>query len=176
MEPLCQLLVDPWSTNKLYIDISISLRFSDHSLLPLGSLLMLFQPYLIKWLSAPVHLRSPRLVAADPPLNDVPRDSSSLRHYQAIGGFALPLTRISINTSLSKFDFRPSEAEVAMLPKNVFYTNGQVPDRQYRRGTLQDRVRCIQTKQTATKCSIVDWVLKDTVWPEGAALTIDKNH
>ncbi|PVH89395.1 hypothetical protein DL98DRAFT_580089 [Cadophora sp. DSE1049] len=122
------------------------------------------------------HLRSPRLVATDPPPSNVPTDSSLLRYYQAIRGFALPPTRISISTPLSKFDFRPSEAELAMIPEDIFHSNGQIPDRQYRRGTLQYRVRCVQAKQTATKCSIVDWVLKDTVWPEGAALSINKKH
>ncbi|KAH7400044.1 hypothetical protein BKA64DRAFT_778230 [Cadophora sp. MPI-SDFR-AT-0126] len=122
------------------------------------------------------HLRSPRLVATDPPPSNVPTDSSSLRYYQAIRGFALPPTRLSISTPLSKFDFKPSEAELAKLPEDILHSNGQIPDRQYRRGTLQYRVRCIQAKQTATKCSIVDWVLKDTVWPEGAALSINKKH
>jgi len=122
------------------------------------------------------HLRSPRLVAADSPPPNVPTDSSSLRYYQAIRGFALSPTRISISTPLSKFDFRPSEAEIAMVPEDIFHSNGQIPDRHYRRGTLQYRVRCVQAKQNATKCPKVDWVLKDTVWPEGAALTINKKH
>ncbi|KAH7351025.1 hypothetical protein BKA65DRAFT_249725 [Rhexocercosporidium sp. MPI-PUGE-AT-0058] len=122
------------------------------------------------------HLRSPRLVAADGPPSNVATDSPSLRHYQTIKEFALPPTRISINTPLSKFDFRPSEAQLAMIPQDILHSNGQVPNRQYRRGTLQYRVRCIQTKNTATKCPITDWVLKDTIWPEGASLTINKKH
>ncbi|KAK0102510.1 hypothetical protein ONS95_006124 [Cadophora gregata] len=122
------------------------------------------------------HLRSPRLVAADPPPPNIPTDSPSLRHYQAIRGFALPPTRISISTPLSKFDFRPSEAELAMIAQDIPHSNGQISDRQYHRGTLQYRVRCVQAKQAAVKCSIVEWVLKDTVWPEGAALSINKKH
>ncbi|KAH9212537.1 hypothetical protein DL95DRAFT_177162 [Leptodontidium sp. 2 PMI_412] len=122
------------------------------------------------------HLRSPRLIAADPPPSNLPTDSDSLRHYQTIRGFVLPPTKISINTPLSKFDFRPTEADFAMIPQDILHNNGQVPDRQYRRGTLQYRMRCIQMKHTATKCPIADWVLKDTIWPEGASLTINKKH
>lgn len=120
------------------------------------------------------HLRSPRLVAADPPPSNVPADSSVLKHYQTIRGFALPPTKIMINTPLSKFDFRLSEAELAMTAQDIVHSNGQVPNRQYRRGTLQYRVRCVQMKLTATKCPIADWTLKDTVWPEGATLSINK--
>ncbi|KAG4428358.1 hypothetical protein IFR05_016159, partial [Cadophora sp. M221] len=122
------------------------------------------------------HLRSPRLTAADPPPSDLPTDSNTLRHYQTIRGFALPPTKLSINTPLSKFDFRPTEADLAMIPQDILHNNGQVPDRQYRRGTLQYRVRCVQMKHTATKCPIADWVLKDTIWPEGATFTINKKH
>ena len=73
------------------------------------------------------HLQSPRLVATDTPPH-VPTDSPSLRYYQAIRGFASPPTRLSISTSLSKFDFRPSEAELAKLPEEILHSNGQIPD------------------------------------------------
>ncbi|KAL2071453.1 hypothetical protein VTL71DRAFT_12688 [Oculimacula yallundae] len=122
------------------------------------------------------HLRSPRLVAADVAPGDVPIDSPSLRYYQTIRGFALPPTRLSINSPLSKFDFRPSEAELAMIAQDSVHSNGQVASRQFRRGTLQYRLRCVQVRQGTTKCLTADWVLKDTVWPEGASLAINKQH
>lgn len=121
-------------------------------------------------------LRSPRLVAADRLAPGVEQESPGPRYYQAIRGFALPPTRISMNTPLSKFDFRVSEAELALVPKDVLSSHGQPPEREFKRGTLQYRLRCIQTKKSDTKCSIAEWVLKDTVWPESASLSINKKH
>ncbi|CZS99401.1 uncharacterized protein RAG0_07728 [Rhynchosporium agropyri] len=122
------------------------------------------------------HLRSPRLVAADPAPCDVPTDSPKLRHYQTIRGFSLPPTKISINSPLSKFEFRSSDADFAMIAQDTFLGKGQVASRQFRRGTLQYRLRCVQMKQGATKCLTADWVSQDTVWPEGASLAINKKH
>ncbi|KAK2625781.1 hypothetical protein QTJ16_005093 [Diplocarpon rosae] len=122
------------------------------------------------------HLRSPRLVAADAPPPGIPPDNPSLRFYQVITGFALPPTKISANNPLSKYDFRIPESQLALVPHDTRNLNGHVITREFRRGTLQYRLRCIQMQKPDAKCSIADWLSKETVWPESASLTINQKH
>ncbi|PBP20126.1 MIZ/SP-RING zinc finger protein [Diplocarpon rosae] len=122
------------------------------------------------------HLRSPRLVAADTPPPGMAPDNPSLRFYQAIKGFALPPTKISANTPLSKYDFRIPESQLALVPHDTCKPNGHVITREFRRGTLQYRLRCIQMQKPDAKCSIADWLSKDTVWPESVSLAINMKH
>ncbi|KAI9055812.1 hypothetical protein LZ554_000752 [Drepanopeziza brunnea f. sp. 'monogermtubi'] len=122
------------------------------------------------------HLRSPRLVAADVPSSGVASDSPSLRFYQAIREFALQPTRVPMNTPLSKLEFRTPKDQLALIAQDIRHSDGQVPTRNYKRGTLQYRLRCVKTQRTDLKWSIADWVLLDTVWPESASLSINQNR
>ncbi|KAE8441504.1 hypothetical protein EG329_004892 [Mollisiaceae sp. DMI_Dod_QoI] len=122
------------------------------------------------------HLRSPRLVAADIPPSSMSQEIPALRYYQAVRGFVLSPTRISSSSPLSKFDFTVPPSDLILTPKDIVHGNGQVATREFRKGTLQYRLRCVQAKRTDTKCAIADWVVSDTVWPESASLAINRTQ
>lgn len=122
------------------------------------------------------HIRSPRLVAAELSPSTNSQDNPAFRYYQTVRGFVLSPARISSTSLLSKFDFTIPPGDLAMIPKDNSHGNGQVATRQFTKGTLQYRLRCVQTKRTDTKCPIADWVVYDTVWPESTSLAINKNQ
>ena len=132
--------------------------------------------------------RSPRLVPADFPA-DPAGDDSSRRFYQAVKDFALGPIKIPVTAALSKFEFGISDATFALVARDKYPgatqpAADQLATREFRRGTLQFRLRCIQTKRDVTKCLTPDWVVSDTVWPEAVFLEVNgetlevrrKNH
>jgi hypothetical protein len=104
------------------------------------------------------------------------QDNPAFRYYQAVRNFALDPAKIPTHTSLSKFEFRVSEADFNWIPEDGPPGSGQLATRQFRRGTLQYRLRCVQMKKSELTCSTRDWVVHDTAWPESACLEINKNH
>lgn len=122
------------------------------------------------------HIRSPLLVPVDAPSASMNKDDPALRYYQTVRGFSLDPARIPTNTPLSKFDFRISEFEFHLIPRDGSPSSSQLAIRQYRRGTLQYRLRCVQMKKSEVICSMPDWVTADTVWPESACLEINKHQ
>lgn len=121
------------------------------------------------------HLRSPRLVAADTH-PEMTQDDSSHRYYQAVKRFALLPTKINSSVAFSRLEFVVSAVDIALTAGDYLQGHGQVPLREFRNGTLQYRLRCVQTKKPDSKCSISDWVVRDTVWPESASLDINNHH
>jgi hypothetical protein len=132
--------------------------------------------------------RSPRLVHADFPV-DAAGDDSSRRFYQAVKDFALGPTKIPVTAALSKFEFGISDATFALVARDKYPgaiqpASDQLAIREFKRGTLQYRIRCIQTKRDLTECLTPDWVISDTVWPEAVFLEVNgetlevrrKNH
>jgi hypothetical protein len=122
------------------------------------------------------HIRSPLLVPVHAPPATMNKEDPAFRYYQAVRGFALDPTKIPTNTPLSKFDFRVSEADFQLIPRDGPPSSSQLATRQFRRGTLQFRLRCIQMKKSDAICSTPDWIVNDTVWPESACLEINKKH
>jgi zinc finger MIZ domain-containing protein len=122
------------------------------------------------------HIRSPLLIPIHTPPATMNKEDPALRYYQAVRGFALDPTKIPTNTPLSKFEFRVAEADFQLIPRDGPPSSSQLATRQFRRGTLQLRLRCVQMKKSQAICSTPDWVVTDTVWPESACLEINKNH
>jgi hypothetical protein len=122
------------------------------------------------------HIRSPRLVAADDLPSGMSQDNPASRYYQAIRGFVLSPTRISSTSPLSRFDFIIPPFDLALVAKDTAHASGQVSTREFRQGTLQYRLRCIQAKKTETRYTMPDWVVADTVWPESASIAINRNQ
>lgn len=117
------------------------------------------------------HLRSPRLVAMDAGRTQESQVDPAHRYYQVVKRFALEPTRISSSVPLSRFDFNVPAVDHASIPKDFLQAPGQVLTRQFKSGSLQYRLRCVQLKKHETKCPISEWVIRDTVWPETAALS-----
>jgi hypothetical protein len=111
------------------------------------------------------HLRSPRLVASGAKSTKITQDDPAHRYYQAVKGFALYPTKISRSDLISKFDFMVPAADYALIPTDIVDSNGQVATREFRNGTLQYRLRCVQIKKDEAECAASDWVVSDTVWP-----------
>lgn len=122
------------------------------------------------------HIRSPLLVTADGSHTSMAQDDPAFRYYQAVRDFALDPSKIPTHTPLSKFEFRVSEADFNLIPEDGPPGSGHLATRQFRRGTLQYRLRCVQMKKSEATCSKPDWVVHDTVWPESACLEINRNH
>ncbi|KUJ18034.1 uncharacterized protein LY89DRAFT_732729 [Mollisia scopiformis] len=122
------------------------------------------------------HIRSPRLVAAGVPYSSMSQENPATRYYQVVRGFVLAPTRISSSSPLSRFDFAIPAHDLAKAPNDILHGNGQVATREFRQGTLQYRLRCVQARRTDTKYTIADWVVADTVWPESASLAINKKQ
>ena len=122
------------------------------------------------------HIRSPLLIPVTASPNAVTKEDPSLRYYQAVRSFALNPSKVSANTPLSRFEFRIPEADFQLIPKDGPPSSSQLAIRHFRRGTLQYRLRCVQLKKSEAVCSTPDWIVADTVWPEGACLDINKNH
>lgn len=122
------------------------------------------------------HIRSPLLVPVHAPPATMNKEDPAFRYYQAVRGFALDPTKIPTNTPLSKFEFRVPEADFQLIPKDGPPSSSQLATRQFRRGTLQFRLRCIQMKKSDAICSTPDWIVNDTVWPESACLEINKKQ
>jgi hypothetical protein len=119
-------------------------------------------------------VRSPRLVSIEVFPSNISQDAPARRYYQAVKGFVMDPTRIPANSPLTRWDFKLSEQDFAMVSRDFLPGNGQVATREFTRGTLQYRLRCIQTKKTVTKCLTPEWTVTDTLWPEGASLDINR--
>ncbi|KAE9375502.1 hypothetical protein N431DRAFT_202151 [Stipitochalara longipes BDJ] len=122
------------------------------------------------------HIRSPLLIPVHAPPATMTKEDPSLRYYQAVRSFALNPSKIPTNTPLSKFEFRVSEADFQLIPKDGPPSSSQLATRHFRCGSLQYRLRCVQLKKSETICSTPNWIVADTVWPESACLDINKNH
>ncbi|KAN0112894.1 hypothetical protein V8E51_005845 [Hyaloscypha variabilis] len=122
------------------------------------------------------HIRSPLLIPVHAPPATTTKEDPSFRYYQAVRSFALNPSKVPTNTPLSRFEFRVSEADFQLIPKDGPPSSSQLATRHFRRGTLQYRLRCVQMKKSEAICSTPDWIVADTVWPESACLDINKNH
>lgn len=122
------------------------------------------------------HIRSPRLVPAGLSSSSTSQENPATRYYQTVRGFVLSPTRVSSSSPLSKFDFAIPAYDLTLTPSDTKHSNGQVATREFRQGTLQYRLRCVQAKRTDMKYTIADWVVTDTVWPESASLAINKHQ
>lgn len=119
-------------------------------------------------------LRSPQLIPSSLPTQDEEKNLA-LKYYQALKDFALPPTVISENT-LSNFEFSVSEIEIGKIPLDSISLNGNVPFREFQKGSLQYRLRCVQTGKLESSLSISEWTVKDTTWPENTCLDINNRH
>ncbi|KAH6683351.1 hypothetical protein B0J14DRAFT_145609 [Halenospora varia] len=122
------------------------------------------------------HLRSPILVVPATAHLEKPQDDPSQRFYQTVKGFALSPALISREAGVSKFDFQISETEFVHLPRDVVTGPGRPLTRALKAGTLQYRLRCIQTKRNVTDCLEPDWVVSDTSWPDTAFLAFNQEQ
>jgi len=130
------------------------------------------------------HVRSPRLLPVDFDFSEGYDDDPSRRHYQAVQGFALDPTKIPQTGNLSKFEFTVSQEAYSLIAQDKWPTTDRLANRMFRQGTLQYRLRCIQTKKEVTRCLEPDWIISDTVWPESIFMEINnqvlevrrKNH
>jgi len=149
----------------------------DRSFIPPHGYVHLSQPTLPNLTAAhQAHVRSPRLVPID--LSPAPglEEDSSRRFYQVVKGFALNPTKIPASTALSKFEFTIPDEAWDLIAQDKFTTTERLPSREFKQGTLQYRLRCIQTKEEVTKCMISEWSISDTVWPETVFLEVNGQH
>lgn len=122
------------------------------------------------------HIRSPRLVPTDFEPSDEPEEDHIRRFYQTVKDFALEPTKIPIDVGLSKFEFIIPEEVYALTAQDVYPSTDKLAHREFRRGTLQYRLRCIQTRKEVTMCRKEDWVISDTMWPESIFIEINGDH
>jgi hypothetical protein len=121
------------------------------------------------------HVRSPRLVPEDF-ASELPEDDPSRRFYQSVKDFALGPIKIPVSSALSIFEFSISEASFALMSKDKVVGTDRLPIREFKRGSLQYRLRCITAKRDTTKCLVPDWIISDTVWPETVFLEINSQQ
>ncbi|TAQ90866.1 hypothetical protein B7494_g821 [Chlorociboria aeruginascens] len=111
------------------------------------------------------HIRSPRLVAFDASPG-ISNDEPSHRFYQAVKSFCLGPSKIPTGAALTTFEFVVPETEYPLIAKDKWQGTDRLPVREFKRGTLQYRLRSVKSKRDATKCPTPDWVISDTVWPD----------
>lgn len=130
------------------------------------------------------HLRSPRLVPATIPPPDIKPDSPALRHYQVIRDCIVPPTKLGGNL-ISHFDFVIPQQDFKMIPVDIIPGGGQTAVRQFKRGMLQYRLRCISMRETDAVPSMSQWAVNENLqWPDTTCLEINghrleirrKNH
>jgi len=121
------------------------------------------------------HIRSPRLVAADLEYQ-LPEHDQSRRFYQSIKKFALEPAMIPVTAAVSRFQFTVNEQDFPLIAVDKPSNMGPVPTREFRRGTLQYRLRCVQAQRDTTKFTTPEWVISDTAWPETVYLKINGEH
>lgn len=111
------------------------------------------------------HLRSPYLVPSDLAKHYPPR-----RYYQVVKGFALEPTKLTISVAPLQFQFEAIDLDL----RSVEYVPGpgQVLTREFQHGSLQYRLRCVQMKKGESACSISQWVVQDTIWPDSTCPSI----
>ncbi|RKF63031.1 hypothetical protein OnM2_028028 [Erysiphe neolycopersici] len=119
-------------------------------------------------------LRSPFLVPANLS-SPTKNNDSSFKYYQAVRGFALAPSILS-HGFISKFEFPVSEAEIIKIPLDSISCNGSIPSREFQQGTLQYRLRCIETSISEIEIPENEWMIKDTTWPENICLDINSRH
>ncbi|KAH8599098.1 hypothetical protein B0O99DRAFT_590980 [Bisporella sp. PMI_857] len=118
------------------------------------------------------HLRSPKLFHATLGLNSS-KDGHSGRFYQVIKDFALEPVKVPGTRPLTKVRFDVSLEDYSLIAKDVWVEHDKIPVRHFKQGTLQYRMRCILTKAETTKCTLSEWVVSDTVWPETIFATLN---
>ncbi|KAG0652592.1 hypothetical protein D0Z07_0149 [Hyphodiscus hymeniophilus] len=121
------------------------------------------------------HIRSPRLVPQDvsaKALDDVP----SRRFYQCVKTLAMAPVKIPISSSMSYLEFSITEESSALISRDKIIGTDRVPVREFKRGSLQYRLRCISSKRETTKCPIPEWIISDTVWPETVFVEINDHQ
>jgi hypothetical protein len=109
-------------------------------------------------------LRSPLLVV--PKMTPTSQNDPSRRFYQVVKGFALGPAKLPLNNPLPKFGFTIPTDEFALIARDRSMGSGKLPTRELNSGTLQYRLRCIQTRPEVTICLPPDWIVSDTFWPE----------
>lgn len=80
--------------------------------------------------------------------------------------FALSPVKVPISTALTTLEFKVFNATYDLLAKDKRVGTDRLPVREFKRGSLQYRLRCVQLERDETRCGAVDWVVTDTTWPE----------
>jgi hypothetical protein len=111
------------------------------------------------------HVRSPRLVAAELLSEDSLEDHPSSRFYQMVKSFALEPIKLPTANAFFKVEFTIPEDTWHLIAKDQPSTE-RLLNREYKQGTLQYRLRCIQTRQETSRCKLPEWTILDTVWPD----------
>ena len=95
------------------------------------------------------------------------------KFYQSVMRLALEPSIIPATACISKFTFTVNEPELSLKAKDKIGSGSYHVARGYERGTLQFRLRCVQSKQDATAYSIAEWVITDTTWPETVFILVN---
>ncbi|KAF4630616.1 hypothetical protein G7Y89_g7523 [Cudoniella acicularis] len=120
------------------------------------------------------HLRSPILVVSRNSQVEKPQDDPSHRFYQTVRGFAFGPTAISKDSPITKFEFQISDDEFVRVARDHPTYPGKPNTRELKSGSLQYRLRCIQTRRDVTMCLTPDWVVTDTSWPDTTFLSFNR--
>jgi hypothetical protein len=121
------------------------------------------------------HIRSPRLVPEDLS-SKVPEDDPSRRFYQFVKDLAMHPIKIPVSSAMSYLEFSISDHSYSLISMDKVIGTDRLPVREFKRGSLQYRLRCIQTKRDSSKCLIPDWIISDTVWPETVFVEINSRQ
>jgi hypothetical protein len=121
------------------------------------------------------HLRSPKLVVPSVPRMDNPQVDPEWRYYQVVKSLAFGPSQLRSDGPLTKFNFTLSGDELSRIPEDDLSSNaGRMGTRPLHPGAIQYRVRCIQTNPEVANCSIHDWIVRDTSWPESCFIAINR--
>jgi hypothetical protein len=121
------------------------------------------------------HISSPRLVPEEVSPN-VPEDDPSRRFYQSVKNLAIGPIKIPFTSAVSYFEFSVPVNDYALISKDQVMGPERVPVRKFKRGSLQYRLRCIQSKRETSKCLMPEWIVSDTVWPETVFVEINTHQ
>jgi hypothetical protein len=121
------------------------------------------------------HVRSPYLVPVDldPTL---PEDDPFRRFYQCVKGFAMPPTKIPQTTIMLKENFVVEQLDYSLIAVDKWPTTDRLATREVRQGSLQYRLRCIQTQKEVPTCGSAEWIVSETVWPETVFLDLNDTN
>lgn len=115
------------------------------------------------------HIRSPRLVPSE-----IAKLEPTQRYYQVVQRFALSPTKLTTSPALLELNFETPD--LALRCDEYVTGPGQVLTREFKHGSLQYRLRCISLRPGSPSPPLSQWVVQDTVWPEGACLSINNQH
>lgn len=119
------------------------------------------------------HLRSPPLAPCRPIPKDMPLDDPDRRFYQVIKGFAYPPVKLLASHAIATFEFAVAEEDFPMIARNLPTAERAPEIRGFVPGSLQYRMRCVERKKPDGDCSISEWVLQDTSWPDNGVYQLE---